>query len=330
MMRNIIILITSILYLISATQADAMIDLNRYSEKIYKPIAVIEDHTITEYDLQQKMAIIRMSGSNVDRATAIDHLIDQEVILYVCKDKEVSEEIITNAIAKIANENGLDEKKFSKLLQEFDIHIDSLKKHMKAQLLLNDMVMGSVASIAAGQLEKKLYGQAFVTQEEIKKTDEVLLQPVSEYIFGKDSQVKIAEMQVKLDNNWQEIVDLLRRGESFAIIKRKFPNTVAISGGEGVIGWLKFGEMSELYQQFVSNVRINQIAEPLALGEESVLFIKLLDVKNAEKSPRYINKDYRKLSQEQKVDLLLKNVHAKLIAANLVNQLKKQLFIQVF
>lgn len=325
MMKKVLPLI-GLLTIFSTENATAMIDLNRYSDKLYVPMARIEDQMITEHDLQQKMAILRMSGLSVSRSEALEHLIDQEIILYSHRDRIISQEAVNATIKKLINENNMTENEFDKIINEFGIDMKHLEKHIGAQLIVNDMIVSKIKN--APKTQRELYSKTEVTENEIKNGDAVLLKPVIYYDFTNQSQIRIAEIVVKKGKNVDNIIDMLRKNESFSKIQKSFPQDVELSGSEGDLGWLSFGEMSDLYKQAIKNTSVGRIAEPL-ISDNKLLFIKVLDVKNTKQSQKYLNPEYLQLSSNEKSDRLFNKTYANLISSNILNNLKKQLYIEI-
>lgn len=325
MIRKILLIIT----IIAATQeqAIAMIDLKRYSEKIYIPIAQIENHTLTEEDLQQKMAIMRMSGLTPTRQEALNNLITQEIILHSHKNQQPQQEIINKTIGILARENGVSQVEFNQLLKKFDIKNQHLNKHITAQLILHDMVIERLKQIP--QSKRDLYRKSLVTKEQIKQLDSFFSQPIIEYTFNKDSQVKVAEIIVKQGQNLQSIVEMLRQNQSFTKIKNQFPKDVELPTTDGTIGWLNFNDMSDLYKEVIKDIKINQIGQPLVAGN-SFLFIKLLDIKDVKETKKYTNQDYINLTFNEKSDQMQNKALAAIISQNIINELRHQLNIEIF
>lgn len=325
MIRNILFLVALLTFILS-DKAFAMIDLNRYSQKIYTPIAMVENHTITEMDIKQKMSIMHMSGIELDRQTALDHLITQEAILYFYKDRKRSEEAINFTINKLAEQNGISDIEFNILLKKFSIDIKHLRRHVAAHMILNEMVNEKIKTMPRSQL--KLYEKSRSTIDEINRTDKILLQPVTEYHFNNKSQVKVAEIIVKQGKNLQSIIELLRQSQDFSLIKSSFPAEVELSTKDGLIGWLNFNEMSELYKQVIKNIGLNQIGEPL-VANNNLLFIKLLDIKNISQSKRFLNPQYVNLNFQEKAQQLYNINITNLISHSLIQNIKQQLYIEL-
>jgi hypothetical protein len=320
------ILLVAALIAITPEKATAMIDIMKYSEKLYKPIAIVENYTITEEDLKQKMSIMAMSGLKLTREEAINNIINQVVILNSQKNKQPPQELINHAIRTIATENGISQVEFNQMLKKFDIKSQHLTQHIAAQLILNEMVIEQLKEIP--QTKRDLYNKSIVTKKQIEETDKLFSQPIIEYIFNKDSQVKLAEIIVKQGKNLQSIVEMLRQNESFTKIKNQFPNDVELAAQDGIIGWLNFNDMSDLYKTVVKNIKINEIGQPLT-ANNSFLFIKLLDKKNVTEIKKYINKDYLNLSFKYKAEQLQNKSLGVIISQNIIHQLKQQLYIEI-
>jgi len=325
MIRQTLFLIALLTLMLPYT-ASAMIDLNKYSEKIYKPTAIVAEHTIIETDIDQKIAIMRMSGVELDRQTALDHIINQQAILYFYKDRKLSEAAIDFTINKLAEENGMSNLEFNMLLKKFAIDIKHLRRHVAAHMILNVLVNERIKNMP--QSQHILYAKAKSTIDEINRTDKMLSQPIIEYHFRNQSQVKVAEIIVKQGKNLQKIIELLREGQDFSQIKNKFPTEVELSTENGIVGWLNFNDISALYQQVIKSIKINQIGEPL-IANNNLLFIKLIDIRNVEQSKKFLNPKYMKLTFEEKAEQLYNNRIAALVSLSILNEIKQQLYIEI-
>lgn len=314
--------------MIKISSVSAMIDLNKYSTKIYKPVAMVDDMIVNEYDVNQKMKIFKMSGIEMSFNDCLNQVIDEIVIINTSIIKKIPTDLLNKTITQLAHDNNLSVNEFKALLNKFDVDIKALYKHMTAQLILRDMLYEKMQLLNTNNIAQKTYSKSLITQNEIQKNDALYSKPIIEYNFTKDSKVKIAEIIVKKTNNVQKIFDLLKNNTNFSEIKRKFPNDVELTGNDGMIGWVGFDELSSTYKEAIKNVRINHIAEPL-VADDNLLFIKLLDVENAKTREKFLYSEYLKLTFEQKSKMLLSDIQLKLCADEFMSTLRKNFFIRL-
>ncbi len=314
----------------SINESSAMIDLNKYSKKLYTPVAIVDDVLITEKEVQQKINIMRMSGIDITRDAALENTINETVVLSSAKDKAISQDFIEGTISNLAAENGLSNDDFKQMLKKFGVEVKYLKKQIEAQIILNEMINNRLKELPNTKLIKTLYKNSKIVKEQIKQNDNVFMKSSIEWKFNNDSQVKISEILISQNNqkNFEKIVELLRANTDFGIIKNKFPKDVEITGLDGAIGWVDYKDMSDEYKQVIKNSSIGYLTEPLVMGNK-FLFIKILDIKNAIQSQKPTNQKYLKLSYDQKSEMIFNNIQSILCADNLLNQLKKQVFIQL-
>jgi hypothetical protein len=310
-------------------ESSAMIDLNRYAKNIYKPVAVVDEAIISEDDVQQTINIMRMSGVDITRDDAIDKAINETVIL-CAGHKEISQSFVDSTISNLATENGLSDDDFNKMLTKFGVEMGYFRKQIEAQIILNEMIRDKVQS-DQNQAIKDLYKSAKAVKQQIIQNDQALTRASMHWQFNNNSQVKIAEILVSQKNqqNFDTIVNLLQSNTEFKIIKKQFPSDVSLTDGDGAIGWVDYNDLSETYKQVIKKSSIGHFTEPLAM-EDKILFIKVIDIKNATQSQSGDNKEYLKLSYDRKSEMLLNNVKAKFYSETAINQLKKETFIQVF
>lgn len=329
MKKLILVIMTSIS--ITGHAAYGMIDLRKYSEKVYKPVAVVEDIMVSEDDVTEQQNIMRMSGIETSRDEATDSVINDIVIILNAKDMSVPEDFLNQTISNLAAENGLSVSDFKMKLKNSGIGFEYFKRYIEAKLILHDMIILEVKNINKSTLLKDLFKDSKSTKEYIRANDEAMHRPVIEYKFSSSSQVDIAEIIVsnRNDKHFFKIIELLKNKTLFKKIKEEFPEDVEINGLDGHVGWVKFSEMSKEYQTAINNVPVGNVAEPLVLGDK-FLFIKVLDMKDVSIKKTFNNQKYIKMSYDEKADIILNSIQGKLYAADMINKMKKQMFIKKF
>ncbi len=322
--------IITILLGYSINESSAMIDLNRYAKKIYRPVAAVDNMVITEDDVQQTVNIMRMSGIDMTRDDALEKTINETVILSA-GNKKISQSFVDSAISNLAAENKLSDDEFNKMLEKFGVEMQYFRKQMEAQIILTEMIRDKIQWGINNQAMKDLYKNTKVVREQINQNDKAVMRASMQWEFNKNSQVKIAEILISQKNqqNFDKIIELLRANIDFKIIKKQFPNDITITGDDGAIGWVDYNELSDAYKEVIKKSSISHLTEPLVM-ENNLLFIKLLDTRNATQSQSGINQQYIKLSYDRKSEMLFNNMQAKLYTETLINQLRKQTFIKVF
>lgn len=330
MMKKLILVIIASIS-ITGQAAYGMIDLRKYSEKIYEPVAVVEGTMVAEDDVTQQQNIIRMSGIEASRDEVVESVINDIVIILSAKDMKVPEDFLNQTISNLASENGLSISDFKVKLNNSGIKFEYFKRYIEARLILHDMIILEVKNINKSALLKDLFKDSKSTKEYIRANDEAMQKPVIEYKLSPSSQIEIAEIIVsnRNDKHFFKIIELLKNKTPFQKIKEEFPEDVEINSHDGHVGWVKFSEMSKEYQTAINNVPVGNVAEPLVLGDK-FLFIKVLDMKDVSIKKTFNNQKYIKMSYDEKADILLNSIQGKLYAADMINRIKKQMFIKKF
>lgn len=313
------------------SNATAMVDLKKYSQSICRPLVKIDNTIITKCDVEEKIKIMKMMGVEISYIDALENIIDERIVMQLMIEKHPAEEFLQGAIDKLAAQKNLLRGDFNNLLKQSHISIQALKRHIASQMIFNEAVLEGVQQLSQNKAETAIYRASSVIKNKIMESDAVMLKPIHRYKFNANSQVQIAEMFVKQNNekNVSEIINLLKKGVAFSAIHRQFPNDVELPNGDGVLSLMRFKDMSKIYQEVVSNTTLNEVAPPL-MGDDRLLFIKLLSVQNAKKIENFVNSEYLSMSYDQKADAMLKNTYAKLVSHSLIQQMRKKVYIQKF
>lgn len=330
MMKKLILVIITLMAIKGQT-AYGMIDLRKYSEKVYKPVAVVEDIMVSEDDVSQQQKIMRMSGIDTSRDEAMESVINDIVVILNAGDMQFPEEFLNQTINNLAKDNGVSTSDFKTKLTDFGIKFEYFKRYLEAKLILHDKIILQTRNIKNSTAFKDLFKNSNFTKERIRINDEAMQKPFVEYKFSSSSKVEIAEIIVsnKNDKHFFKIIELLKNRVNFQKIKEKFPEDVEISGLDGYVGWINFNDMSNEYQTIINNVPVGGITEPLVLSDK-FLFIKVLDMKDVSIKKTFNNQKYIKMSYDEKSEILLGSIQAKLYAADIINKMKKQMFIKKF
>lgn len=309
----------------SPEQASGAINSSKGLEKVFKPVAMVDDVVVTEDDVQQTINIMRVSGVDITKKDALERVINEIVLITSAPDDKIydSERII----GRLAESNGIEVKAFLKKLDSEGIKKESLQRHLKAQLAFNELVQKELEK--QSYETKDLYKKALITKKNMEMSDEAVRKQSLVYKFKPSSKVKIAEMKVDQNiKDLEKLMQLLHSKIEFSEIKKQFYNHVELEGQDGLVGWLSFGELSDLYKETVSSCIVGNVCKPLVAGSQ-LLFIKLLAIKDVTTLSSSVNKEYLKMPYDEKCEKKLSDLQMKLISESLIINLKRRLFIEI-
>ncbi len=310
---------------------------HRKNQQLLNTVATVNGVPITEYDIQQKFLIHSFAGVQGDyilmRDSMLHTLIDEMIVIDFAKEHKIniSDEDISSAISSIASENKVTAIHLIKLLDEHGIDNAHFRKHVNGQIIWNEIMRNEIQKLSDDDRRiKKLYMQAPSVHAKIKYNDKIAASEMKTYKLKDNTEFKVAEMIVSIADKKKidVIIKLVYSGIDFKTIAQKFPNYVILPSTDGIIGWLKLSEMSVEYSSIVKNTKVGSVSAPL-IANGQLMFMKIIDIKNAGVITHQANADYLKLSYAQKANEMLMQKQSALYGAVLLNQLRKKSFINI-
>lgn len=225
--------------------------------------AVVNEEAITESDLQGRLALGLMASglpNNPEsqarlRPQVLRTLIDERLRMQEATrlSVEPTAEAISDGVATIATQNGLDMAGMERLFGQAGIPMSTLEDQVRSTLAWNELVT------------RRLGGDVQITEADI---DEVLQRieanrGSNEYLLG-EIVLTIADRQDEQEvaNFAREIVGQIREGASFPAIARQFSAAAGAETG-GDLGWVLEGSFSAEIEQALASLQPGQVSEPL-------------------------------------------------------------------
>lgn len=229
-----------------------------------KILAQVNDDIISEMDLRQRLAFIRLTGqadtSRKDiQEQILKQLIDEKLKQQEAREAgiEISEDEILNAVKITLRQNDMDYETVLKKLKENGLPLSVIEEQIKSDLMFVRAVKknaGPRAEISDREIESKL--------EEIKDHfnqkqylfSEILL-PVSDP--DQDAEVYGQAMQ---------LIMRIRDGEDFEKIAAEYSKAPNAAKG-GMTGWIGENILSEEEKEEFSILQPGQLSSPVKTAE---------------------------------------------------------------
>jgi peptidyl-prolyl cis-trans isomerase SurA len=254
-----------------------------HAEALDKIVAVVEDDVILERELQKEVAAImqRIKASNTQIPP--EFILRKQVLEKMIIDKlqrqlaeragiTVSEEMLNNSAADIAQRNNMSVQQFRAELEGQGIPYKSFLDNMRNEIIINQL------------RGREIGGRIKVTDREVDhymETQEKIGEEVAQYHLGHiliavKEAASATEIQ-KAQNKANELVKKLRAGQDFtqtAISESDDSN--ALKGGD--LGWRSSHDIPTLFAESVSKMAQGEVADPIR-SPSGFHIIKMLEVK---------------------------------------------------
>lgn len=254
-----------------------------HAEVLDKIVAVVEDDVILERELQKEVAAImqRIKASNTQIPP--EFILRKQVLEKMIIDKlqrqlaekagiTVSEEMLNNSAADIAQRNNMSLQQFRAELEGQGIPYKSFLDNMRNEIIINQL------------RGREIGGRIKVTDREVDhymETQEKIGEEVAQYHLGHiliavKEGASATEIQ-KAQNKANELVKKLRAGQDFtqtAISESDDSN--ALKGGD--LGWRSSQDIPTLFAESVSKMAQGEVADPIR-SPSGFHIIKMLEVK---------------------------------------------------
>lgn len=237
--------------------------------------AIVNDQVISEYDVDQRLALIlAAAGGDITpeqrellRRQSLQNLVDEKLQLQEAAefDLVISDEEVEQTIGAIGQQYGMSPDQFRTYLERAGASVDSLRQQVRAELAWTRLVRG------------RLNPQVAVSDDEVQNILNRLQQNagqneylVSEIFLIADSPEKDREVRRTADR----LVEQLRQGAPFNIMARQFSEAATAAVG-GDLGWVPQGQMTEEVDSALAEMRPRTISEPVrAPGGYYILLLR--------------------------------------------------------
>ncbi len=279
-----------------------------------KIVAVVEDQSITEHDVNSRInLIIKTSGmpksnSKVIRDRVIEMLIDEKLVESAAHDHNISitDQELSQAYDSLAEKNRITREQFFGKIKASKIDKHALDQQIKSQLLWSKMLASQVqphAEITKAEIDKN---RADI-EKQLKQETQIAEYKLSEIAFHPKNKKDIENKMALAE----KIANDLRGGANFESVARQFSQGINAGSG-GVIGWLLQSQMNPAILAHVKGQPKGHITDPVML-EDGVHIFMITDKKVIKESEVSITDDeIRAILMNRKVDTLMRNYIRKL------------------
>lgn len=226
-------------------------------------VAIINDKVISAYDVQQRSRLLFL-GAGIQPSAAAEAQIRTQVIRTLtdellqqaeAKKREitVSEADVDEAVARLAQSNGVDVARLNADLKSRAIDPETLRKQMRAELSWQKLVQaryGGRIKIAPEDVDDELARIA-----DSAKRDQYLVSEILVPIDGPDDEAR-ARQEVN------QLIEQIRFGAPFGVIAREFSQAASAAQG-GDIGWIIEGQLPPEADAKLRDMRPGQVSDPI-------------------------------------------------------------------
>ncbi len=229
-------------------------------------VAVVNDIVISDYDLNQRMALFAATSGIHPTADAMKQihdevlrsLVDETLQLQEAQKNKiaVSADDVDKAMESIAHQNNVSLDQIKQMLKTNAVDIATLRTQITAEIAWTKLVQDQLVSRV--QITDQDVNAAIQRLAEGAHKPQFL---VSEIFIGVDSPAK----EDKAREGANQIVQQLNLGAPFATAARQFSQSPSSAGG-GDIGWVQQGQLADELDQALSGLKAGGIAGPIKVA----------------------------------------------------------------
>ncbi len=242
---------------------------NAAAKVVEQVAAVVNNNVILESDVNDMLKTIKAStdprnlpNDNVLRQQILDRLIVENLILQKAAKAKitVSDDQVSNAIAKIAEENGMTIDQLRSKLSAMGISYSDYQDRIHNDMLIDQARMNEVRP------------RIKISEKEVENLAKNMSQQTSNNIDVKVSHILISvpekASKQQIDDATNKATDIIRRaekGESFAKLATSYSNDdLALKGGD--MGWHKLNELPTIFEERLIRAPKGSIIGPIRSG----------------------------------------------------------------
>ncbi|OCG07484.1 peptidylprolyl isomerase SurA [Gilliamella sp. wkB178] len=247
----------------------APLSVNAAPKVIEQVAAVVNNNVILESDVNDMLKTIKASTDPKNlpdektlRKQIIDRLIVENLILQrAAKAKiTISDDDVTNAISKIAAENGMSIDELRNKLSTMGISYSAYRDRIHNDMLMDQARLDAVRS------------RIKISDKEVENLAKTIAQQPTNNIDVNISHILIAipekASKQQIDtatNKANEIINRAKKGESFTKLATSYSNDdLALKGGS--MGWHKLNELPTIFEERLIRAPKGSIIGPIRSG----------------------------------------------------------------
>ena len=254
-----------------------------YSEPLERIVAVVEDDVILEQEFRNEVMAIVQKLQSSNTPLPPDYVIKKQVLEKMIVERlqrhlaekagiNISEEMLTNSAAEIAQRNNMTLEQFKGELQRQGMSYQAFLENMKNEIVIN-------------QVRGKEIGERIkVTDREIEhfiETEDKAGDGMGQYHLGHIliavKEGASAEVIKKAINKAEQLVRDLRSGQDFTKAAMSVSDDDnALKGGD--LGWRSKNDVPSIFVDVVSKMKAGEISDPIR-SPSGFHIIKMLEMK---------------------------------------------------
>ncbi|NOT11148.1 MAG: molecular chaperone SurA [Methylococcaceae bacterium] len=264
------------------------------AEVLDKIAAVVDDDVILEGELDSEVSTImqRIKASNTQ--VPPDFILRKQVLEKMIIDKlqrqladragiKVTEEMLNNSAADIAQRNNMNIEQFKAELEGQGISYKNFLENMRNEIIINQLrarEIGGRIKVTDQEVE-----HAMETQEKIG--DEDVQYHLGHILIAVKEGASASEID-KAQNRAQELVTKLRAGQDFTeAAMGESSDSNALKGGD--LGWRKKEDIPTLFVDSIATMSQGIVAEPIR-SPSGFHIIKMLEIKGSATGTHMVTK----------------------------------------
>lgn len=309
-------------------------NVNAKIELLDRVIAVVDSGVIMETQLNSRVQEVlrrlqtnkaELPPLNLLEEQVLDRLIIEEIQMQIADRAgiKISDSELNQTLSRIASQNNLSLEEFRVALEQEGDSYKTFRETIKKELIIQRVQRGKVGSrvdISEQELEN------FINSEEgrTELAEQYNVQHILISVKGGLTEVEIEAIEEKA----LEIIKRLEVGESFEKLAATYSaGQKALEGG--FLGWRTSAELPTLFAKTVSSLKVGETSELirsgagfhiLRLNEKRGNTVKFMD----QTLSRHILVQPSEIRTENQAELLINNIHKRLLAGEDFKQLARQ------
>ncbi len=246
------------IFAVSATSGLAATPKNTDVERI---AAIVNDQIISEYDLDQRIDLVKTVTQVPDdpadmkrlKTQVLHNLVDEKLQLEEAKKKDikVTDKEIQEAVLDLGRQNNMPDAQFAQFLNSLGTARTSLADQIHAELAWNKLLRRTIR-VDVGDEEVQ------AVLDRLKANAGQFEYLVAEIFLISDSPTKDEEVH----QTAVRLVNQIRDGAPFQGIARQFSESATAANG-GVVGWVQQGQLDPDVEQVVTHMRTKEVSDPI-------------------------------------------------------------------
>ncbi len=242
-------------------------------------VAIVNDDVITASELDKRIKLLKkqmgdkastLPSDEILRRQLLERLVIEQLQLQLAKRSgiRIDDEHLNSVISNIAHDNKLSLDQFREVLAKDGVSFAEFREQIRDELIITQLRRAKVDStitVSEQEVDNQLSRSGDKQDQEFHLLDILVAVP----------EGAAAEAIDKAQAKANALLQKLRHGEDFAQLAMTSSDSAqALQGGD--LGWLKQGQIPNLFADAVATLQPGQLAGPLR-SASGFHIIKLLD-----------------------------------------------------